>query len=636
MLRHAICILVAVAFQIYVAASEPGGYWPQWRGPNRDNVSVDTGLLSEWPAKGPPLRWSVKGIGDGIAAVAVSDGRVIVLGDVDGEEYVTALDERTGHRLWVVPIGDAAGQSPLMRWLSQRTPTLEHDRLYAITAHGQLVCLATENGGELWRRDYQDDFGGGRRIWGCCDYPLVDGDRLICFPLGPQVGIVALDKLTGKAMWHSPAGPKTRSMYGAVILTEFDGTRQFVAALDDGIGGWSARDGSPLWWFSAPEKSFTSTHTPLLMSDESVIYPFSYGKGFGRLVPYRTGDSWKVKTEYLRETGIDPFQDGAVCVGDHFYTRTFRPGALTSIQWRTGETAWSEEPANPKHATSGRNPQSSAGRGSRLNSFHAGRIGLTWAEGHLYCLSSDGALRLVEATPTQYVEKSMFRIPNYQPALGATLPVVTAGSLYIRDNDRLLCFDVRRVAGHPPQEYAPIILAKPDRAVRSAESRAPKPIYLPTPQDVVDKMLDLAVVGKDDLLVDLGSGDGRIVITAAEAYGCRAVGYEIDSDLVRESRDRAEAKGLVNLVTIHEENMFTADLSHVDVVAVYFYPSVLEKMKPQFEQMKRGARIVSHFFEIPGVEPDRRLIAPSSTSGEEHEILLYSIPFKSKAKPTRR
>ena len=123
MLRLAVFIILSVQFQSCVLADEPRGYWPQWRGPNRDNASIDDGLLTQWPTDGPPLRWSVKGIGDGIAAVAVADGRVILLGDYDGEEYVTALDERTGHRLWAVPIGQAAGQSPLMRWLSQRTDT---------------------------------------------------------------------------------------------------------------------------------------------------------------------------------------------------------------------------------------------------------------------------------------------------------------------------------------------------------------------------------------------------------------------------------------------------------------------------------------------------------------------------------
>jgi len=140
-------------------------------------------------------------------------------------------------------------------------------------------------------------------------------------------------------------------------------------------------------------------------------------------------------------------------------------------------------------------------------------------------------------------------------------------------------------------------------------------------------MLEVAQVSRESLVVDLGSGDGRIVITAAKKYGCRAVGFEIDRDLVRESRAKVNEEELSELVTIRDQDMYTADLRDVDVVTVYLDPKALERMKPQFAQMKGGSRIVSHFFEIPGVKPERRLIAESD-SGEGHEIVLYVTPLK--------
>ncbi len=626
-IAHLSVLFVITSHPLSVGAEELRGFWPQWRGPNRDNVSSDTGLRTEWPTDGPPLRWSVKGIGEGIAAVAVGGGRIITLGDIDGHEYITALDERTGRRLWTTPIGQAVGQNPLMRWLSQRTPSLDDDRLYAVTATGHLVCLTTEDGTELWRRSYHDDFGSGRRVWGICDYPLIDGDQLICLPLGSHVGIAALDKLTGRVLWHAPLEQKTHSLYGAVLATKIAGVPQYIAALNDGIGGFSTTDGSRLWWFVDPIRSFTSTHTPMLTSDQSMVCALSYGRGIVRLNASRDGDSWNVIDSYVQKTSIDPFQDGAVCLENHMYTTAWRPGGLTSIDWRSGETAWFQQSQGSRTNRESRSGRETGGRRGGRRALSANRIGLTFADGHLYCLHSDGTIRLVKAVPTEYVEKSSFSIADYQPALGATLPVVTAGRLYVRDNDRLLCFEVRMDADRiESEDSARIVLSKPKRRTSDGQRRTPKPIFVPTPAEVVDRMLELAEVKEGNTIVDLGSGDGRIVIAAAKKYGCRAVGYEIDSELVRESRIQVRAERLSALVTIREEDMFKADLGDVNVVAVYLYPSVLEKMRPLFERMKPGSRIVSHFFEIPGVEPDRRLVVESD-SGDGHEILLYVTPL---------
>jgi outer membrane protein assembly factor BamB len=621
MIRPAIVYLcVASVFTLLsprVGAEELRGYWPQWRGPNRDNLSSDTGLRAEWPGDGPPLQWSVKGIGDGIAAIAVSGGRVITLGDIDGEEFVTTLDERTGQSLWTATIGPALGLGgvmPLMRWLSQRTPTIDGDRLYAITADGQLVCLDFDNGTERWRKDYRTEFASGSRVWGFCDYPLVDGTALICLPLGSKAGIVALNKFSGEVIWRQTFEQKRHPAYGAIISTKVAGTKQYVAALEAGIAGFSTTDGSRLWWYENPIGRGPITQTLIVLDDESIFSSLGYRSGgVTRIEPHREGGLWKVRERYAQRVPIDVFQDGAVAVKNHVYTGAFRAGMLICIDWRTGETVWS-------HTSS----EASGGRRRRSSN----RIGLTYADEHLFCLHANGTVRLVKAAPTGYVEKASFSIPDYQPARGATLPVVTAGRLYIRDNDRLLCFDVRKESGNTvPGAPSRVVLSKPERRSSNDERPVPKPIFVSTPEAVVDMMLEVAEVKKESVVIDLGSGDGRIVITAAKKYGCHAVGYEIDPDLVRESCDNVRAERMSELVTIRDQDMFTADLSGVDVVTVYLNPNVLEKMKLQFGQMKPGSRIVSHLFEIPGVEPHKRLVAESE-SGEGHEILLYVTPLK--------
>lgn len=133
----------------------------------------------------------------------------------------------------------------------------------------------------------------------------------------------------------------------------------------------------------------------------------------------------------------------------------------------------------------------------------------------------------------------------------------------------------------------------------------PDAVFVPTPADAVAKMLELAAVKKDDVVYDLGSGDGRIVIAAAKAHGCKAVGVELDKDLVAKSRDRAKRAGVENLATFERGDLFEADFSNATVVALYILPTMSQKLIPKFEELKAGTRIVSHCFAIPGIIPEK-------------------------------
>jgi hypothetical protein len=132
-------------------------------------------------------------------------------------------------------------------------------------------------------------------------------------------------------------------------------------------------------------------------------------------------------------------------------------------------------------------------------------------------------------------------------------------------------------------------------------NRAPDAVFIPTPQDVVERMLQVAGVKKNEVVVDLGSGDGRIVITAAKRYGCQAIGYE---------------------------DMFTLDLSGVELVTVFLYPRLLERLIPQFEKLKPGSRIVSHQFEMPGIKPDQIITTDSKEDGDKHRLFLWTTPLR--------
>jgi SAM-dependent methyltransferase len=161
-------------------------------------------------------------------------------------------------------------------------------------------------------------------------------------------------------------------------------------------------------------------------------------------------------------------------------------------------------------------------------------------------------------------------------------------------------------------------------------------IYVPTPQDVVDKMLELAKVQKDDLVYDLGCGDGRIVVTAARRYGCRAVGYDLDPNRVKESLENVEKNNVGHLVRIEQKDIFTLDLSEANVITLYLLPSLNVKLIPQLEKLKPGSRIVSHDFRMKGVKPDKVVKLTSDEDLSAHKIFLWTSPLKKRTKKQPR
>jgi len=183
----------------------------------------------------------------------------------------------------------------------------------------------------------------------------------------------------------------------------------------------------------------------------------------------------------------------------------------------------------------------------------------------------------------------------------------------------------RPVRMYGVQEHPNPVIEEPNEEVK--QFREPDIHYVPTPQDVVDQMLHLARVSEDDLLYDLGCGDGRIVVTAAKKYGCKAVGYDIDPQRVKESRENVKRNNVEDLVTIVHDDIFTLDLSDADVVTLYLLPSLNDELLPQLEKLKPGSRIVSHDFDITGVTPELVAALTSEEDGDEHLIYLWATPL---------
>lgn len=581
------------------------GYWPQWRGIHRDNISKDTGLMQEWPAGGPPLRWRVTGLGSGISTVSVAGGRIFGLSEYDKMEYVRALDERTGTELWTAALGATQPQGLLMRWLTQRPPTVDGERLYAMSLLGELVCLRVGDGKELWRTDYGSEFNGQRGVFGYSDCPIVDDDRLLCSPGGAEATIVALDKKSGKVLWKCAVPDAGCAAYSNGIVATIDGQRQFITCTEKMLVGVAVADGKLLWRLEGGVDKYWHPHTPHIQ-DRFLTIANGFSAGLKRLKIESVNGVFEVSSVFSTKAShfIAQYQDDTMVVGD----RLFEPsnGVLSCMNTQTGDIIWQNR-LGPAAAT-------------------------TYADGRLY-MHFSGLMKLVADDGTKSVVKSEFTLPDAQMAMGTSTPIITGGRLYVREDDQLLCYDIRAGAmthGDPPT----VALGAPERKLKlELQERTLRSVFVPTPADVVDKMLELASVKQTDVVFDLGSGDGRIVIAAAQKYGCKAVGYELDTQLVATSNAKAVQAGVEKLVTFETKDLFTADLSNVDVLAVYLLPQQLTKLLPQLEKMKPGSRVISHQFLIPEHESNKTTTIRSAEDNQNHAIHVWVMPLSKPAKP---
>ena len=572
-------LLLSLVFVPAAVVFAPAADWPQWRGPDRTNESKETGLLAEWPKDGPPLAWKADGLGQGVPSVAVAGGKVYVLGYKDGKEHLTALAEKDGKPVWSTPVGPVVNEQPAMRWLSQRTPTVDADRVYAFTARGELVCLGTADGKEKWRKDYVTDFGGKPGQWGYCDFPLVDGDRLICTPGVKDAALVALDKKTGEVIWKCAVPTSSRGTYCGVVAAEVAGVRQYVHQLEDGVVGVGAKDGKLLWEYPNFGNRLGNVHTALVDGDE-VFASCGWNVGAVVLKVKKAGDAFSTTEVYrTKEPRFDPWLGSSVRLGPHVHAANG-----LCIDWKTGGLVESSGKVVP-----------------------TSRITMTAADGRLIHRTGNGVVTLTDVTPGgTYVRRGEFKTAPVAKEPTWTFPVVANGRLYLRDQDVLSCYDLRSV---DPQRKPPHV------------------IFVPTPQDVVEEMLDLAGVTKTDVVVDLGCGDGRIVVAAARAHGCRAVGYDLDPECVRLSRAAVQKAGVGKLVRVVAADILDVDLTGASVVTLYLGTALNAKLVQQLEKLKPGSRVVSHAFAIPGVKPTMVVKVTSAEDDVERPVYLYIIPF---------
>ena len=408
-------VLAAIVLALLSAQLRAADQWPQFRGAGRDDISPETGLLKQWPAAGPPLAWKIKGLGAGYSGVSIAGGRIYTMGDKDDTSQVLALDEADGKILWTAKVGKAGagGGYPGPRC----TPTLDGDLLYAMNQYGDLVCLQTADGKEVWRKNMKSDFNGGMMSgWGYSESPLVDGPNLVCTPGGPGGTVVALNKKTGELVWRSK-DVKDPAAYSSLLPVEFGGVRQYVQLTGQSVFAVAAADGRSLWY--APRKGQTAVITTPVFKDGVVFVSSGYKVGCNAFQVTASGDTFSAKELYAN-TNMTNHHGGLVLIGEYVYGFSDTSRTLKCMKLNTGDVVWEDK---------------CVGKGS-----------LTCADGHLYVRSESkkGSVALVEATPAGYKETGRFDQPDRSDRSSWPHPVVCGGKLYLRDQDVLLCYNVKQ------------------------------------------------------------------------------------------------------------------------------------------------------------------------------------------------
>jgi outer membrane protein assembly factor BamB len=398
--------------------------WPQWRGPNRDGKSQETGLLASWPKDGPPLAWTTKNLGMGYSSVAVAAGRIYTMGGRGGDDSVIALEENSGKEIWRTRVGDYFRQN--MGDGPRCTPTIDGDLLYALGGAGDLVCLEAASGKLRWRKSLPKDFGGRMMSgWGWSESPLVDGDKVLCTPGAENAAMVALNKKTGDVIWKASVTNTGGAGYASIVATEAGGIRQYLTLFGRGIVGVAARDGKFLWRYDKIANGTANIPTPIVDGDQ-VFCSTGYRTGAALLKLTANGGGIKAEQQYFLDSGtLQNHHGGMVLLDGYIYCgHGHNAGSPTCIELKTGRVAWKDR---------------GAGQGSAA---------VLYADGHLYFRWQNGTMALVEATPSAYKQTGKFQLPNDSGKPSWPHPVIANGRLYVRDQDALMCFDVKqRVAG---------------------------------------------------------------------------------------------------------------------------------------------------------------------------------------------
>ena len=389
-----------------------------FHGPDGENRSPDTGLLTSWAEEGPKLLWKIDNIGkdsSGYSSVTIQNGRLFTAGSQEGRSLVYCFD-LNGQPLWKYDNGTVWTQNfPGTR----STPTADGEYVYDFSSMGELVCLTADKGEKVWSRNILTDFEAENIIWGLSESVRIDGDRLYCAPGGKKGSFAALDKRTGKTIWATPSlGEKTA--YGCPIIIEQDGLRMIITTYAKGMFGINAANGELLFTFRHTQNSDANCTRPIYRDGYLYLVNVTRDGGTGGVMLKMNVIGSKVSfDEVWRDVKLDNLHDSVILLDGFLYGGSceYRKGVFMCVDWKTGEAKYESRNIG-------------------------GGASLTWAEGLIYLLSDKGDVLLIRPNPEKYEVISQFSIPEGGEGPTWAHPVVIGKRLYLRHGTFLYCYDV--------------------------------------------------------------------------------------------------------------------------------------------------------------------------------------------------
>jgi outer membrane protein assembly factor BamB len=427
--------LLACAFLI--AATATAADWPVFRGPNRDGICAETGLLKQWPQDGPPRLWTATNLGTGWGSVAVVGGKIYGVGHRDGKDGVWALNETNGEELWFTPFADPTDDHGPQTNGPASTPTVHNGKVYTVTFNGTLGCLDADKGKLLWTKSYVTGFGSDTATnkgvkWGYSESVLADGNKIICAPGAKGAAVVALKADTGATVWKADVGEVGGGHgYSSPVKATFGGVPAYVAELGNksGLVAVSADTGKKLWQYKGTAATGGVAQNPMpVIKGDLVWVSTSYNGGSALLQIVSKGKTdFEVKElKTYKKPELNNHHGGMILVGDYLYFgHNQNEGFPVCVEFKTGKIKWGPE-----------KPEAGGLKSAAI----------LYADGRLYFRYENGVMVLIEPSPDELKVVSSFKLPT--PDVKSfpqswPHPVIANGKLYIRDQNVLHCYNVK-------------------------------------------------------------------------------------------------------------------------------------------------------------------------------------------------
>jgi hypothetical protein len=384
-------------------------WWPCFHGPQRDNVSRETGLLKKWPEGGPKLLWKLSNCGGGYSGVSIAEGRIFTAGDFDEIEKVLAFD-LDGRPLWQAQNGESwTGPYPG----SRTTPACSDGMLYQMNPKGRLAAYRADSGEEVWAVDLVERFGARYGTWSMTENVVVEDDLLFCVPGGSKALVAALDKRTGKNVWVNTGLDETAAYCSPIVVTH-QGVRQLITLTQKSIIAVEMASGKLLWSHPHVTKGDQNVNAPVYR--DGCVLTASGHSGGARVVKINADNSGV--TELWWDAALDNCHGSAMVFDGHVYGSSCRAGGkgFFCADFLTGELRFREKKME--------------------------KLSLTAAEGLIYGLGQTGNVLLIEPRPDRLTVISVMETPPDTRELAWAHPVVCGGRLYIRRWDFLYVYDI--------------------------------------------------------------------------------------------------------------------------------------------------------------------------------------------------